>query len=402
MGEQADRLAEARAKVAEAAESPAVLDARAAVLEATEDPAERDRLLRPLVPAPQTDGAWTWDWSATDTDREIPAGVLMHDETPILPVGEVGILAGLGGAGKSRLALQIAVSAAGAPDGEAAPVLHPHTVSAGWSGVSAALQVRGGPVVMAGYEDAPAWLRMRALEIARWLDSGRDGGRCRLAVDDRERLSAAVGEPPLFAPAAPGEPAAPTPAWTGLWQRVREVAAGLVVVDPVALAWDAGVEGYPAGPVGAFVAALRREAVEAACAVLLVHHTTKAPRSARREGRRLDAGDVSGSHAWVDRVRGVLVLQAPGMRPLTAEEVQQAKEAPQGDVEDYKWEPGWLGVAKANYSPAGDEVGWRVAGVDAGGIMGEHARRPVAWTEHGMGVRRGGEGQQEGRDTILR
>ena len=386
-------LAEVRKRVAEAARAvdglSEVLDARAAVLEATKDVEERRGLLQPLsgvlgLPPEPEAGQTPWTWDAASREREIPPGVLTFGDEqwggPVLPVGDVAILAGLGGAGKSLLALQIAVSAAGAEDGDVVHVLRPRTMSRDRPGLGRSpLEVRGGGVVLVGYEDRAAWVRMRALGAAAWLDGGPDGP-CRKAVDDPERLSVAVGgvDAPLFAPPAPGGPATPTAAWERVWERVREVGAGLVVVDPVALAWDAGAEGYPVGPVGRFIGALHRDAVENECAVLLVHHVTKAARSAQREGRRLDAADISGSHAWVDRVRGTLQLQSSGAVP------KKGGGNSQGDAaadEDWVWKQGWLGVTKANCSPSGGHVGWIVDRVDAAGLVGPESGRPVAWIE---------------------
>ena len=102
----------------------------------------------------------------------------------------------------------------------------------------------------------------------------------------------------------------------------------------------------------ACIAALRAEAVRlGGAAVLLVAHLPKAARMKRTA----DAGDVSGSGAWVDRVRGVLMLTG------RKDEDDGGRKAPP-----------WLGVAKANYCKSGDDVGWPLAPVMDGG-------RPLAW-----------------------
>ena len=142
---------------------------------------------------------------------------------------------------------------------------------------------------------------------------------------DPGRLSVAVLDGPLMAPPAGPEgrwaPPAATRAWAALWDRVREIGARLVVVDPAALALDVGGAGYSAAPVGAFIGALRRAAVEAGAAVLIVTHTTKATRAA---GVDAGAEAVSGSHAWTDRCRAAVGMAG-----------------------------GELAVWKANYAPTG-------------------------------------------------
>lgn len=292
------------------------------------------------------------DWTAAAVDRELPEAVLAMGGAPIVPVGEVGLLAGFSGTGKSRLVAQIAAAAAGTEDGELAPVLHSCAVSAGRPGLGDALRVRGGPVVLVGYEDAAPWVRWRTAGAARWLDGGGRGA-CSRAVDEPERLSAAVLETPLFAPPGREADATPTTAWRAVFDRASEIGARLVVVDPISLAWDAGVDGYSAGPVNRCIVALRAEAARLQAAILLVAHLPKAARMKRTA----DAGDVSGSAAWVDRVRGLLVL--------TRRDDEVSKDG--GEQA-----PPWLGVAKANYCRSGDGVGWPLAPVMDGG-------RPLAW-----------------------
>ena len=315
-------------------------------------------------------GAVEVDWSAAAKDLPLPEAVLARGHAPLVPVGEIGLLAGFGGGGKSRLVAQMAAAAAGAEDGELVPVLHPCTASTGRPGMGDALRVRGGPVVLAGYEDAAPWVRWRTAAAAKWLDGGGSGGRCAAAVDDLERLSAAVLEGPLFAPAGGDLAAAPTPAWHAVFNRASEIGAGLVIVDPLSLAWDAGAEGYQHGPVNRCVAALRAEAVRLQAAVVLVAHL---PKTARWKTTS-DAGDVSGSAAWVDRVRGVLMLTRREDKAQAAAEGRPT------------YRP-LLTVSKSNYCASSDTEGWELEQVvdDAG--------RPLAWEvkdgeaqEHGGGV----------------
>lgn len=293
-------------------------------------------------------------WNAASVDVAIPDAVLAHGNDPIVPVGEVGILAGLGGVGKSRLVAQMAVAAAGAADGELVPVIEHGT------GGRDTLRVRGGPVVTVGYEDAAPWVRIRMLDAARWFDDS-DKGPCVRVVSDPERLSATVVERPLWGPTtADGRivGTGPRPLFRQVFDRAAELSASLVIVDPLTLAWNAGVDGYPVEPVNDFVLALRHEAARLTCGVLLVHHMSKLAYGAHRTRMGLDAGHLSGSGAWVDRVRGVLVLAKP------------AEDDHEDDGADQR-----IGVVKANYAPSGPDVGWDVESVtDPAG-----SKRPVAW-----------------------
>ena len=110
------------------------------------------------------------EWDAVAQHRPLPDPVIaVGDGTrPLLPVGEVGLLAGAGGQGKSTLSMQIAVRAAGTPNGALAAVCD-------GSGPGA-LMVAGGPAVMVGYEDAAPWLHWRASRAAAWFDAGPPAG----------------------------------------------------------------------------------------------------------------------------------------------------------------------------------------------------------------------------------
>ena len=251
------------------------------------------------------------DPTGPNGDLEFPNGILMRaeDRGIILPAGEVGMLAGAGGTGKSRLALQFAVAMAGGmDDGAIQPI--PGTVDSG-------VRVCAGPAVLIGYEDARSWIAWRARQIATALDNAtapaESTGRHQLAVANPERLSVAVldyGHPMFGVPAGvrSGSPEAipqPLAAWRPVWDHVARIGARLVVIDPVALAvvW----EGYSAIPVGLFVAAIRQEldALDHPCAALLIAHVSKAERKEPTKGA---GAAVLGSVAWTDRARAVLTL----------------------------------------------------------------------------------------------
>ena len=242
------------------------------------------------------------DPTGPDSEIALPVPILSDGRGVILPAEEIGLLAGSGGSGKSRLSLQVGVAAAGVPSpGRAAPI------------PGSPLRVAGGPVVMLGYEDAAPWVAWRARRVARWLDAAHKTDRHTRAAADPERLSVAALDAPLFGVTlAAGREAIPGPlaAWQPLWDHVAAIGARLVVIDPVALAgqW----EGYSALPVGAFIAAIRRElrALPDPCAALLVAHTVKAARFGVKDNDRTAAEAIVGSAAWVDRARAALMLDA--------------------------------------------------------------------------------------------
>lgn len=319
--------------------------------------AEANRIAAADAADPEDSGPL--DWTAAAVRRGLPTPILsVGQDAPLVPWGEVGLIAGAGGLGKSTLALQVAVRAAGSLPGSLMPVLSngdPLAVDAG------VLAVAGGPVVVVTYEDAAPWLHWRASHAARWFDgattgrpaskndplvktaAGSGSGPYLQAVMNPGLLSVAVLERPIAAPAPRERWGLPekTGAWTRVFDRAGEIGAKLVIIDPAALALEVGQGGYSPGPVGAFVSALRREAVTIGCAILVVAHTNKA---ARREGVDAGAEAVSGSHAWIDRVRSVLLMAADKLR-----------------------------VVKANYAPRGAE--WEI------GAVPHKSGRPVAFEE---------------------
>ena len=229
------------------------------------------------------------DPTGPDGDVVLPSAILSDGGGVILPAGEIGLFAGSGGSGKSRLSLQVAVAAAGVPAGTAEPI------------PDGTLRVASGPVVMLGYEDAAPWIAWRARRLARWLDDRTGTTHHARAVTDPERLSVAAVDAPLFGVMlGAGREAIPGPlaSWRPLWDHAAAIGARLVIIDPVALAgqWD----GYSALPVGAFIAAIRLElrALTDPCGALLVCHTTKAARVGVQ-----DADRTGPKRLW-DRARG--------------------------------------------------------------------------------------------------
>lgn len=292
---------------------------------------------------------------ASEIDDPLPDPILSLDgRGAVLTAGSVTILAGEGGRGKSSLAYGLAVEVAAVPrDDDAGPVsVGPLTVHGG-----------GGPILLVTYEDRPglvAWaLRSYASEVGRELGAV-------YVLDMAGR--------PVFGPLAePGRPAmyntrpVRLPGWADLAGAVEAIRPRIVVVDPALSAFVG--EPNAVGPVREFVGALG----ELGPGVLLLCHSTKA---VRREGADpFDAGHVGGSSAWVDGVRGVLVLGAGetdglsqlacpkanygparllcGLQPVTAEP------AGEGRILGFRLAPGGAGWHRPDPGRAPEDFGRR-------------------------------------------
>ena len=222
-----------------------------------------------------------------------PAPVLWHDNPAapdlqqadaVLSVGEVALLSGAGGLGKSTLVLELVSAAvAGADLGQR-------------FGRACGIRVAAGPVVLVSYEDAPTRIAHRLT----WMNNGTVPHGVHLWPDPA----------PLWYGDGAGA-SAPGASWLDLWRSVREVGARLVVIDPVSAAL-VDVSMSETGPVRAFLRELAREAERARAGVLLLSHDTKAARDAARRDEEPGAGAVAGSAAWFDGARGVLTLTRKG------------------------------------------------------------------------------------------
>ena len=230
-----------------------------------------------------------------------PDPVLWRDDDSrwpdaVLSVGEVAILSAPGGTGKSYVTLAIARAAATAGSGDHRAASKGDATAAGEPGKACGLRVRGGPVVLVSYEDAPVRLAAR---LARIGDGIPAAVHC---LPDPQPLFVASGEDRR------GE-ATPAPFWPALWEAIRNVRPSLVVIDPASAAL-ADVSTSEGGPVRLFMRELGREAAQAGCGVLVVAHDTKAARNEAKASGEPGAGAVAGSAQWFDAARGVLYLHA--------------------------------------------------------------------------------------------
>ena len=218
-------------------------------------------------------------WHDSMEDSVNDQGAPLHS---VLAVGEIAVLAGAGGSGKSILGLALAAAAASRNRRDYAPVC--------------GLRVRGGGSVIFSYEDSP-------VRIAHRLKRASQGN-----TDLCSEMNLRVVDPtlPLFPmgadPERPREHARAT-FWDALWTGVRNIQPSLVVVDTGPKAMG-GVADYSPGPIIAFYQALEQEAQAAGFGVLIIAHDTKAARGSIDPG----AGAIAGSHQWHDCARGALHL----------------------------------------------------------------------------------------------
>ena len=223
-----------------------------------------------------------------------PPAVLWRDEEggdpdapahSVLAVGEVAVLSGAGGTGKSYLALALAAAAA-------------ETSAKHWS-AACGLRVRGGGAVLLSYEDAPARITARLQGMGADLDGV-------YLADTAEPLF------PLQADPGGRREHGRAGFWDACWRRIRARAPSLVVLDTGPKACG-GLADYSPGPVIAFLQALEAEAGNGGFGVLVVAHDTKAARNEARSGGDPGAGAIAGSSQWYDSARGCLYLGSDGL-----------------------------------------------------------------------------------------
>ena len=274
-----------------------------------------------------------------------------------LPAGRVTLLAGQGGIGKSRLALQLSAgiaSGGGRLDGtdhasEGCSWIEtpsPDTLKLG-----NATEPGGSPTVYASWEDElkEFWSRLSELSgsAAPWVTPER---LSRLHIADM------AGHGPLWGPRADGGRhtdtlGETTAAGHELRRLCEEVGARLLIVDPSAAAYGSN-ENHRA-LVRAFVSDLDAWARDNNCAVLILSHPPKW------------AADYSGSTDWEASVRSMWTLRKEGVGPAPK---GKGKSVPDSQPE------GWqLARPKANYGPrvpsvqldwdaSGGGVRWKVIG----------------------------------------
>ena len=265
-----------------------------------------------------------------------------------IPTNRVTLLTGMGEAGKSRLALQLAEAIASGHeefipgnDGEDEKSI-PVTGGPDAEGVKLSLDRKPCHVVYATWEDEEAEMRRRLQPMVR--DE-------KTAGYDNLHIAECIGHGPLWQPGGDDEEASKHTSVMGgrtwLAEHLRmvceSVGAKLLVLDTLAAVYMCNENDR--GLVRAFMSDLDEWAIDTGCAVLLIAHPSKG-------GKGNVQAAYSGSTDWHGAVRSLVTLGKADLPP-SPEEVAAAKDGKQ-KVETQKALR--LTLEKSNYGWAGKEV----------------------------------------------
>jgi RecA-family ATPase len=241
--------------------------------------------------------------------RGIPIPPMRWLATNRIPAGDVTILSGDGGGGKTTLALQLAVSVA-ADLGD-------------WLGTT----VETGPVIFFSGEEPENEIRRRLERVAK---------KRGLEADDIENLHFHFAEPDkcTLGGAPANTPIAPTALFNSLQRSARDIRPALIIVDSNA----ATLGGNYLDRVHArtFVSLFRSLARELGCAVLLLDHPSLSGMT-NGSGR-------AGNMDWQNTVRALLYLRSVENEhgPTSGRELEVMKSnyGPRGEKQKLQWESG--------------------------------------------------------------
>lgn len=230
-------------------------------------------------------------------------------ESELLTAGQVMVLAGRGGCGKSTLALSIAhniTSGISPADGLLYTAGGMDWGIDNWEG---ALDIHtprnGAPVIYATGEDDSPFIKRQYNYMQEYADAKQAGGRGQKNGTGKMYYSE-ISKESLFRlqskeKYAPQE-FLPTRSWEALWRGVMRVKPMLVIIDPVAA--------FGGNPNDMEIARLCcNETINIAktcdAAVIFIAHTNKAGRS---KGGLIEDTILFGSAGWVDRPRAIMVM----------------------------------------------------------------------------------------------
>ena len=263
-----------------------------------------------------------------------------------LPAGRVTLLTGEGGAGKSRLTLQMGAGVASGGD-------HGVWISSpsGMLRLGNAVPTEGANVVFASWEDEPAEFYRRLHQIsgsaAPWVKPERL---------EKLRIVNLVGEGPVWAPPQ-GRHISTMAELTVTGERLRRLCeqedARLLVLDPLAAAYASDENAR--GLVRSFVSHWDAWAQANNCAVLILAHP---PKSAGMS--------YAGSTDWQGAVRALWTLQAEIDKSAEATPRTWKLEFVKGNY-GAKAEP-----LRLRWDTSGGGLRWQVMGTDNGDVQGEY------------------------------
>ena len=249
-----------------------------------------------------------------------------------LPEGEITLLSGPGGGGKSILTFQLSTALAASeppiqwlPGGYAPPLCrHPVTV------------------VLAGWEDDRSEFLRRRHRMFQF-------GRCEWlqdpALNNRLHVLPMRGHGPIWGltDARQQDSGELSSAGTALRAYCETVGARLLVIDPLSLALN--IDENARAQVSRALESWAGWASECNCAVLFTGHPAKAKTG--------ESSDYSGSTAWRSMVRSLWTLKPE------QEETSRNSGTPQ-DVHPQDQKPAWtqsvLTLDKSNYGPSGTQI----------------------------------------------
>ena len=247
---------------------------------------EKDEIPEPII------------WQGTNLNR------------PLLREGQVCLLSGIAGTGKSFYALSLAIAGAYKKErfGEA-------------GGMSVRTDQTADCVAYLSYEESGEEMRARVKEIA-----PRDGFDTDEALD---RVYSYPKPPDLWQPKQDndllGEPG---PHWRTFWEECKRFKRRWVILDnaeSMMAAWDTNAP----GAVRSFMNELAFEARRYKMGVLLITHPTKTATETLQQSGLISPGVVAGSAAYWNAARSVAVLWDLN-KQLTILELVKSNHGPRG------------------------------------------------------------------------